>query len=382
MDVKRRMDAGEPLLLVDVREPHETAAGIIEGAVAIPPSELEARIGAIVSDKQRPIVTYCASGPRAVRAAQQLEALGYEDVASAESGFPRWKALGYPVATRSSLTEAQEERYARHLSLPEIGVAGQEALLGKKVLLVGAGGLGSPAAMYLAAAGVGTLGVVDADVVDASNLQRQVLHTTTRLGMPKVESATKALADLNPDVRVEAHRERLTSANVERLFAPYDLVVDGADNFPTRYLVNDAGVWLGKPIVHASVAKFEGQLTTFVSPRAAEELGIASGPCYRCLYPSPPPPHLAPSCAEVGVLGILPGVMGVLQATEALKLLLGLGRPLVGRLLAYDSLRMTFRELAFRRSPSCPVCGDAPTVTSYVDYEGFCGGAPLRPAAG
>ena len=249
---------------------------------------------------------------------------------------------------------------------------GQAKLLKSKVLLIGAGGLGSPSALYLAAAGVGTLGLVDADTVDASNLQRQVLHATSRLGMSKVESAEKVLKDLNPDVKVVGYKERLNSENVERLFSDYDVIVDGTDNFPTRYLVNDASVFLGKPVSHGSIFRFDGQLTTFVPEKAAKKLGIEAGPCYRCLYPEPPPPHLAPSCQEAGVLGILPGVVGLLQATEVIKLLLGRGEPLVGRLLTYDSLKMKFRELRLRRSPDCPVCGPKPSITTYIDYEGFC----------
>ncbi len=278
------------------------------------------------------------------------------------------------METPPQLTDAQRDRYSRHILLPEVGEAGQAKLLKSKVLLLGAGGLGSPAALYLAAAGVGTLGIVDADVVDASNLQRQILHATSRVGMPKVdrERSEGASRTSNPDVKVIAHPERLVSANVERIFEPYDLVVDGTDNFPTRYLVNDASVFLGKPVVHGSIFRFDGQVTTFVPDKAAKKLGVAAGPCYRCLYPEPPPPHLAPSCQEAGVLGILCGIVGTIQATEAIKLLLGRGEPLVGRLMTYDSLKMKFRELKLRRAEDCPVCGPKPTVTSYIDYEGFC----------
>jgi len=262
------------------------------------------------------------------------------------------------------LTEAQRDRYSRHLLLPEVGEIGQAKLLAAKVLLLGAGGLGSPAALYLAAAGVGTIGLVDADTVDASNLQRQIIHATSRIGAFKVDSAEKAINDLNPDVKVIKFQERVDSSNVDRIFAGFDIIVDGCDNFPTRYLVNDASVFLKKPVVHGSIFRFDGQVTTF-SPHTG-------GPCYRCLYPEPPPPHLAPSCQEAGVLGILPGVVGVIQATEAIKLILGKGNPLIGRLLTYDSLRMKFGELKLRRDKTCPVCGDAPTITSYIDYEGFC----------
>jgi molybdopterin/thiamine biosynthesis adenylyltransferase len=270
------------------------------------------------------------------------------------------------------LTDAQRERYSRHILLPEVGEVGQARLLQSKVLLLGAGGLGSPAALYLAAAGVGTLGVVDADVVDSSNLQRQIIHATSRVGTLKVESAAKAIAELNPDVKVVPHKERLNSGNVERLFADYEVVVDGTDNFPTRYLVNDASVFMGKPVVHGSIFRFDGQVTTFVGDKAAKKLGVQAGPCYRCLYPEPPPAHLAPSCQEAGVLGILCGIIGTVQATEAIKLLLGKGTTLAGRLLTYDSLKMKFRELKLRRDPSCPVCGPKPSITSYIDYEGFC----------
>ncbi len=371
-ELKRRLDAHEPLTLLDVREQDEHRAGWIPGAISIPRGFLELRIEGRIPDKTTPIVIYCAGGTRSALAAKTLADLGYANVETANPGFTRWKELGYPSASSSELTEAQRERYSRHLLLPEVGEEGQARLLKSKVLVVGAGGLGSPACLYLAAAGVGTLGLVDADVVDASNLQRQVLHATSRIGQPKVTSAERTLSDLNPDVRVVGHRERLGRDNVERLFADYDLVVDGTDNFPTRYLVNDASVWLGKPVIHGSIFRFEGQLTTFVPEKAAQKLGIEGGPCYRCLFPEPPPPHLAPSCAEAGVLGILPGVIGLLQATEAIKLLLGRGTPLVGRLLTYDSLRMAFRELRLRRSAECPVCGPKPTITGYVDYEHFC----------
>ena len=272
----------------------------------------------------------------------------------------------------AQLTDAQRERYSRHILLPEVGEAGQARLLQSKVLLLGAGGLGSPAALYLAAAGVGTLGVVDADVVDASNLQRQIIHATSRVGTLKVDSAAKAIADLNPDVKVVPHKERLNSGNVDRVFADYQVVVDGTDNFPTRYLVNDASVFLGKPVVHGSIFRFDGQVTTFMPEKAAKKLGVAVGPCYRCLYPEPPPPHLAPSCQEAGVLGILCGIIGTIQATEAIKIVLGKGTTLAGRLMTYDSMKMTFRELKLRRDPNCPVCGPKPTITSYIDYEGFC----------
>lgn len=371
-ELKRRVEAKEPYTIIDVREKEEFRAGYVPGALSVPRGFLESQIEGRVPDRNANIVVYCAGGVRSALAAATLAELGYANVESANPGFVRWKDLGFPVETPPQLTDAQRDRYSRHLLLPEVGEAGQSKLLKSKVLLLGAGGLGSPAALYLAAAGVGTIGLVDADVVDASNLQRQVLHATSRLGTPKVESATKALTDLNPDVKVVAFEERLTSANVERIFGDFDVVVDGTDNFPTRYLVNDASVWLGKPVVHGSIFRFDGQVTTFAPKKAADKLGIAAGPCYRCLYPEPPPPHLAPSCQEAGVLGILPGVVGVLQATEALKILLGKGELLVGRLLTYDSLRMKFRDLKIRRDEDCIVCGKSPTIREYVDYEGFC----------
>jgi molybdopterin/thiamine biosynthesis adenylyltransferase/rhodanese-related sulfurtransferase len=371
-ELRRRLDAKDDLVLVDVREKEEYRAGFIPGAISVPRGFLETQIESKVPDKKAEIVLYCAGGVRSAFAAATLAELGYERVLSANPGFVRWKDLTYPVEHPPSLTEAQRDRYSRHILLPEVGEAGQVKLLNAKVLLLGAGGLGSPAALYLAAAGVGTLGIVDADTVDASNLQRQILHATSRVGQPKVESAKKTLSDLNPDVKVIPHQERLTSENVERLFSQYDLVVDGTDNFPTRYLVNDASVFLGKPVVHGSIFRFDGQVTTFVPKKAAHHFGVAEGPCYRCLYPEPPPPHLAPSCQEAGVLGILCGIIGTIQATEAIKLILGKGEVLAGRLLAYDSLKMRFHELRLRKDRSCPVCSEAPKITSYIDYEGFC----------
>jgi sulfur-carrier protein adenylyltransferase/sulfurtransferase len=362
-DLRQKIDRGERFTLVDVREKEELKGGLIPGAISIPRGFLEMQAEQRLPDRGAPVVVYCAGGARSAFAAQTLSQLGYRDVLSADPGFVRWKDLGYPVELPPALTDAQRERYSRHLMLPEVGEAGQIKLLKARVLLLGAGGLGSPAALYLAAAGVGTLGLVDADTVDASNLQRQILHATSRLGAPKVDSAEQALTDLNPDVKVVKFQERLTSANVDRIFGDFDLVLDGSDNFPTRYLVNDASLLLRKPVIHGSIFRFDGQVTTFMP---------WVGPCYRCLYPEPPPPHLAPSCAEAGVLGILPGVIGVVQATEAIKLILGQGEPLIGRLLTYDSLRMKFRELKVRRDRGCPGCGENPTVKGYIDYEGFC----------
>jgi molybdopterin/thiamine biosynthesis adenylyltransferase/rhodanese-related sulfurtransferase len=372
-ELKRRLEAREAMVVLDVREKDEWRAGYIPGAISIPRGFLEIQAEQKLPDKNAHIVAYCAGGTRSALAAATLQELGYTNVETANPGFVRWKDLGFPVETPPQLTDAQRERYSRHILLPEVGEAGQARLLQSKVLLLGAGGLGSPAALYLAAAGVGTLGIVDADVVDASNLQRQIIHTTSRVGSPKVDSAAETIAGLNPDVKVVSYRERLTSANVERLFTDYEVVVDGTDNFPTRYLVNDASVWMGKAVVHGSIFRFDGQVTTFIPEKAAKKLGMSeASPCYRCLYPEPPPPHLAPSCQEAGVLGILCGIIGTLQATEAIKILLGRGTTLAGRLLTYDSLKMKFRELKLRRDPECPVCGPKPTITSYIDYEEFC----------
>ena len=363
-ELKQRLERQDSFTLVDVREKDELKSGFIPGALHIARGFLEMQAEQKLPDKKREIVVYCAGGIRSAFAAKTLSDLGYENVLSANPGFVRWKDLKYPIEQPTELTPAQLDRYSRHILLPEVGEKGQEKLLRARVLLLGAGGLGAPASLYLAAAGVGTLGLVDADVVDASNLQRQIVHATSRVGLPKVDSAEMALTDLNPDVRVVKFQERLTSENVDRIFGQgWDAIVDGCDNFPTRYLVNDASLFHKVPVVHGSIFRFDGQVTTFM-PHV--------GPCYRCLYPEPPPPHLAPSCAEAGVLGILPGIIGTLQATEAIKLILGQGDPLVGRLLTYDSLRMTFRTLKLRKDKACPACGESPTIKGYVDYEGFC----------
>jgi molybdopterin/thiamine biosynthesis adenylyltransferase/rhodanese-related sulfurtransferase len=351
--------------IIDCREPDEHAQGAIPGAVWIPRGFLEARIEKHVADRAAPIVVYCASGNRSLFAVRTLSELGYTNVRSLAGGFTGWKRAGLPWEMPATLRADQETRYSRHVLLPEVGLAGQQKLLASKVVCIGAGGLGSPSSMYLAAAGIGTLGLVDDDVVDASNLQRQILHGTDRLGTPKVESAERTLKNLNPDVRVEKHRARLTSANAIDLLRPYDVIIDGADNFATRYLVNDVALLLGKPVVHASIFRFEGQLTVFPAN---------GSPCYRCLYPEPPPPEDAPSCAEGGVLGVLPGILGVLQATEAIKLILGIGQTLAGRLLVYDALATKFRELKLRRDPKCPTCGDGVerSAIPLIDYEQFC----------
>ena len=357
-DLLQRTAAGEALVLVDVREPSELVGGRIPGALSVPRSALEQQIEERVPDRAARIVVYCAGGVRSALAAATLADLGYAHVERADPGFSRWKELGYPVEAASGLSDAQRVRYARHLRLREVGESGQAKLLQARVLIVGAGGLGSPVALYLAAAGVGTLGIVDADTVDASNLQRQIVHATRRIGAPKVESVAQAIAELNPDVNVIGHAERLTSGNVERLLAPYDLVIDGSDNFPTRYVVSDASVRMGKPVVHGAISRFEGQVTTFVPARAAARFGVPHGPCYRCLFPAPPPAELAPNCEQAGVLGVICGVVGSLQATEALKLLLGQGELLTGRLLLYDSMNMRFRELKLPKMALCVGCGD------------------------
>jgi molybdopterin/thiamine biosynthesis adenylyltransferase/rhodanese-related sulfurtransferase len=358
-------DQGDAPLFLDVREREEWDEGHIPGAVHLPRGWLESRIEQAVANRQRLIVAYCAAGNRSTFAAKTLEELGYEQVVSLSGGIDDWKRRGYPLeVSAGALGPEQRTRYSRHLLIPEVGEEGQLKLLQSRILLIGAGGLGSPAALYLAAAGVGTLGIIDADVVDETNLQRQILHSTASLGEPKVESAARTIRELNPDVGVRAYKEQLTSENIERILGDgWDVIVDGADNFPTRYLVNDAAVWHDIPLVHGSIFRFEGQATVF-KPK--------EGPCYRCLFPQPPPPELAPSCAEGGVLGVLPGVVGSLQASEAIKLALGIGEPLIGRLLLFDALTTTFTEVALRRDPDCPVCGENPTISEYIDYAEFC----------
>src|SRR4051794_19220896 len=364
---------GNGVVLVDVRESEEWDAGHIPGAKHVPRGYLESRIEGAVKDRDQRVVLYCASGQRSALAADTLkQQLGYENVASMNGGITLWKDRGYDVEVPKSMTKEQRERYSRHLLVPEIGLEGQQKLLDAKVLLLGAGGLGSPAALYLAAAGVGTLGIVDDDEVDLSNLQRQVIHTTDRIGVPKVDSAEETIEAINPDVDVVKHPVRLDASNVIELIEPYDIVVDGLDNFPTRYLLNDASVRLRKPVVSASILGFDGQLSVFKP---------YEGPCYRCLYPVPPPAELAPSCGANGVLGVLPGTMGLLQATEVVKLVLGQGDPLIGRLLLYEALGATFTELKVRRDPECPICSrDPESITDeemgvFPDYEAFCAAA-------
>src|SRR6267154_4543719 len=358
--------------MIDVREKQETDQGVLPGAGKVPRGFLELRIEETVPDREADVVLYCAGGTRSLLAGRTLQDMGYSRVRSLAGGYGAWKSAGLPVEVPFRLTDAQRNRYSRHLLIPEVGEAGQAKLLKAKVLLIGAGGLGSPAGLYLAAAGVGRIGIVDDDVVDESNLQRQVLHNTERVGMPKTEAAKATIDALNPDVTVEEHRVRLTRENAMELFRDYDIVVDGSDNFGTRYLVNDACVLLGKPNVHGSIFRFDGQATTFVPG--------GGRPCYRCLFPEPPPPELAPSCQEAGVLGVLPGIIGMIQAVEAVKLLLGKGEPLVGRLLLYDALEQKFREVKYTRDPACPACGDNPIRELLPEYtEASCAIAPRRP---
>jgi molybdopterin/thiamine biosynthesis adenylyltransferase/rhodanese-related sulfurtransferase len=335
--------------VVDVREASEWEQGHVPGASHVSKSYIEQQIEGIAPDRDQPVVLYCAGGVRSLFAAQTLVDMGYTDVVSVKGGFQAWKSAGFDFATPVVLSADQKQRYSRHLLIPEVGSEGQARLLGSKALLIGAGGLGSPAALYLAAAGVGTIGLVDFDVVDVSNLQRQIVHTTDRVGERKVESAKIAINALNPEVKVVAHEEMLVADNVERIIAGYDVILDGTDTFETRYILNDAAVAAGIPVVHASVFRFEGQLTTFVP---------YEGPCYRCLYPTPPPPELAPGCSVAGVLGVVPGILGLLQTNEALKVLLGIGNTLAGRLVLFDALETEFTELQLRRDPHCPVCSD------------------------
>jgi molybdopterin/thiamine biosynthesis adenylyltransferase/rhodanese-related sulfurtransferase len=350
-------------LVLDVREPEEVAQGLIPGAIHIPRGYLELQVEAAIPDRSRPVTIYCAAGVRSLLAGRTLRQMGYANVRSLKGGFTSWKDRGFPYRMPRQLTPEQRERYSRHFLLSEVGEEGQARLLDSRVLIIGAGGLGAPVAYYLAAAGVGTLGLVDFDKVERSNLQRQIIHTEERLGMLKTQSAAVALRALNPEVQVVEHNLRLDSSNAEAVLSDYDVIVNGCDNFPTRYLVNDVAVFLGKPLVDGGIFRFEGQVTTMVP---------GASPCYRCRYPSPPPPEEAPSCAEAGVLGVLPGLVGLVQATEVVKLILGIGDPLSGRLLHVDALAMEFREFRIRKDPNCPVCGEHPTITAPIDYEGFC----------
>ncbi len=369
-EVKRAADSKSGTVLLDVREKEEFRDGHLAGAISVPRGFLEMQVEGKVPDKSAPVITYCQSGVRSLLAGRILKEMGYTNVRSMGGGFGAWKNGGFPWVKDHSFTPDQVSRYSRHFLLDEVGEAGQAKLLGARVLCLGAGGLGSPVAFYLAAAGVGTLGIVDDDVVDLSNLQRQILHTNDRVGTPKVESAEKTLKALNPDVNVIAHRTRLDSSNILDIIKDYDIIVDGCDNFPTRYLVNDACVMTNKTNVHGSIFQFEGQVTVFKPDE---------GPCYRCLFPEPPPPGMAPSCAEAGVLGVLPGLIGCIQALETIKLILGVGTPLIGRLAHVETLGFEVRTLKLRRDPKCPMCGEKPTITELIDYEEFCG---LRPPPG
>jgi sulfur-carrier protein adenylyltransferase/sulfurtransferase len=370
-DAAERLASDQRPVVLDVRERDEWEQGHIPGAIHIPRGNLESRIDNAVTDHGTPLLVYCASGNRSAYAAKTLTELGFGDVLSLSGGFSQWKQNGHEWKLPRTLSPQQLERYSRHTLIPEVGEEGQLKLLDSKVLLIGAGGLGSPAALYLAAAGVGTLGIIDGDVVDRSNLQRQILHTEDRIGMAKVDSAEQTLKALNPEVKIVKYTERMTSENVMDVITGYDVIVDGTDNFPTRYLLNDASLVAGIPVVHGSIYQFEGSVTVY-APRV--------GPCYRCQYPEPPPPELAPSCAEGGVLGVLPGVIGTLQATEAIKLILGVGDPLIGRQLRYDALAMEFVELRMHRDPNCPVCSKNPDQIHFIDYEQFCA-APARAQA-
>lgn len=359
-DLEPKLDEFE---VIDVREVGEHAQGAIPGARLLPRGLLERDISGVVPDNGRPVVLYCAGGGRSALAALSLREMGYVDVSSLAGGFDRWKAEGRAWRTNEGLTADQRNRYSRHVLLPEVGELGQTRLLESKVLMIGAGGLGSPAAMYLAAAGVGTIGIIDYDTVDATNLQRQILHNLDRIGMSKTDSARETLSALNPDVKVVTHNERLTAENALKVMTGYDVVVDGGDNFPTRYLVNDASLHLRVPVVHGSIFRFEGQVSVFHP---------YEGPCYRCLFPEPPPPELAPSCAEAGVLGVLPGIIGSIEAMEAIKLLLGIGEPLTGRLLIYDALDEEFSTVNLGRDPACPACADPEKPPLIVEYDQAC----------
>jgi len=374
-EARQEIEGGVRVL--DVRELNEWDESHLEGAIHVPQGEVAGRIDELAPDRTERLLVHCRTDARSARIVDLLGEFGYEDAVAVEGGIVAWEGAGLPLVYAKGLTPEQRNRYSRHTLLAEVGVEGQVALLNAKVLLLGAGGLGSPTALYLAAAGVGTIGIVDDDVVDASNLQRQVIHTTDRVGMPKTASAKAAIEALNPDVSVIEHNMRLDASNILELIEPYDVIVDGADNFPTRYLLNDATVRLRKPVVSASILGFEGQISTFIP---------YEGPCYRCLYPTPPPPELAPSCGANGVLGVMAGLMGLLQANEVVKLAVGIGDTLSGRLLLYDSLGTTFTELKVRRDPDCPICGeDAPEISveemgKFPDYELFCG-APAREAS-
>ncbi|MBX7149496.1 molybdopterin-synthase adenylyltransferase MoeB [bacterium] len=363
-EVKAKIDNKENIHIIDVREKEETNGGIVPGADTISKGLLEMKIAGAEPKLDREIILYCAGGNRSAMAAKALQDMGYKNVLSMKGGYSAWQHAGLPIQQQKSLSADRLARYARHLSMPEVGEAGQIKLSEAKVLLIGAGGLGSPAGLYLAAAGVGTVGIIDNDTVDRSNLQRQILHDESWVGLSKVASAQHRMKGINSDVNVIPHNVRLDRTNVKEIFSKYDIIVNGCDNFATRYLINDACVFLKKPLVDGSIFRFEGQVTVFDTSKG--------GPCYRCLYPLPPPPEMAPSCQEAGVFGVLPGIIGSLQAVEVIKVALGIGEPLVGKLLLYDALKQKFRELKIRRDKTCPVCGDNPTIKELIDYEWFC----------
>ena len=368
-EVNASLNTQTDLVIIDIREREEYIDGHLPGAINLPRGFLELQIENNVADRSTPIVVYGDNGIRSSLAAKTLKLMGYSDVSSMSDGYEGWSGDGFPTEKERSFNPEQMQRYARHFMVPEVGEKGQASLLDARVLLVGAGGLGCPTGLYLAAAGVGTIGIVDADYVDLSNLQRQVLHGTSDLGRPKTQSAIETMSELNPGCNIQPYQTRLSSENALDIIRGYDIIINGCDNFPTRYLLNDACVFEKKTIVDGSIYRFEGQATVYVP---------GEGPCYRCLYPEPPPPGMVPSCADAGVLGVLPGMIGLVQATEAIKLIIGKGQPLIGRLMIYDALEMTFRTLKVRRNPECPVCGDNPTVTQLIDYEQFCGLPPRR----
>lgn len=363
-EVKSLLDSKKDTVLIDVREPEETNNGIIPGAKTVVRGFLELKINNEVPKEDTEVVLYCAGGNRSAYAAKSLQEMGYTNIKSMKGGYSAWQHAGYPIEQKKSLSADRLARYARHLSMPEVGEAGQIKLSETKVMLIGAGGLGSPTGLYLAAAGVGTIGIIDNDVVDKSNLQRQILHDESWVGLPKVDSAVHRMKGINSDVNIIPYKERLDRENVMEIFKDYDIIVNGCDNFATRYLINDACVFLKKPLVDGSIFRFEGQVTVFDPSK--------DGPCYRCLYPAPPPPEMAPSCQEAGVFGVLPGIIGCLQGVEVIKIALGIGEPLIGKLLLYDALKQKFREMKIRKDKGCPVCGENPSITELIDYEWFC----------
>ena len=360
VEARETLQTNRAARLIDVREKTEWDDGFIPGATHVPRGFLESRIEETVPDKETPLLVYCAGGVRSAFATKTLQEMGYSDVTSVAGGYGAWKNAGLPTVRPQTLTKEQQSRYSRHILVPEVGEAGQLKLLARRVLLIGAGGLGAPNAFYLAAAGIGTLGIIDNDVVEESNLQRQIIHTMERVGQYKADSAAKAIAALNPDVKVNVYKERLTADNIERILPDYDLIVDGTDNFETRYLVNDFAVKYRKPVVHASILSFNGQLTTLIP---------YEGPCYRCIYPDPPPAAMAPNCSEAGVLGVLPGVIGLLQSNEAIKLALNIGTTLVGRFLLFDALETEFTELKLRRDPHCVACGPDADIDDLIEQH-------------